>query len=304
MQNSTNNYYEYLAIDEKDILWDLYITGIGYCRIPPNSPYPPQGHPGIYNFTWQKGRILPEYQIVIVSEGKGSFQTMETGMIEFTAPAVFILYPGIWHRYCPSPETGWTEHWISLNGEFLYRLARRDIISPEEAFKQECNINELTNIHHKIWDHLHNTINENSPVLTAYGLEIVANIVESTKRHSKAIENKHPDIHATDPIVAQALHIIWSHSHRNISVEEIVKQLPVTRRTLERKFNEYRGHCIGRELLLCRLARAKHMLANTSLPIEHIALATGFSGADRLGKTIRQFENTTPSDYRKRFKQK
>ena len=300
MSTNPKNIYEYIAINENDLLWDLYITGIGLGIIPPDSSYPPEGHPGIYSFSWQKGRVLPEYQIVAISEGSGIFESIETGAIEFQAPAAIILFPGIWHRYRPNQETGWTEHWISLNGEFLYRLARRNIISPADAFYPDCNIQKILNIHCNMLELLHESANENSPVLTAYGMEALAHTVESKKQHSKALEISHPDLHATDPLVAQALHIIWSHSHRNISVKEIVNQLPVTRRTLERKFNEQRGHCIGRELLLCRLARAKHMLYSTSLPIEHIALATGFSGADRLGKTLRQFENITPSQYRKK----
>ena len=108
------------------------------------------------------------------------------------------------------------------------------------------------------------------------------------------------EIQTTDPMVAKALQIIWDHSHREISVQEIVSQLPVTRRTLERKFNLELGHCIGKEIIMCRLTRAKHMLVNTSLPVEHIALATGFSGSERLAKVFKQYENITPGKFRKR----
>ncbi len=291
------NNYEYLAISENDLLWDLYITGIGTDIIPPNAAYPPDGHPGIYSFSWQKGRVLPEYQLLVISQGSGMFESIETGEIHFDAPAAIILLPGIWHRYRPHTATGWTEHWLSLNGEFLYRLSRRNVISAAEAFYPDCNVQKIMEIHNNIWQQLQNSPQKNTPVLTAYGMEALAHTVQS-----KSPDNTTPlhDTHATDPVVAQALHIIWSHSHRNISVNEIVNQLPVTRRTLERKFNEHLGHCIGRELLICRLTRAKHMLSSTSLPIEHIALATGFSGADRLGKTLRQLENTTPSQYRKK----
>lgn len=292
--------YEYLALSEKDLLWDSYITGIGSGIIPGNCDYPPGGHPELYNFTWEKGRVLPEYHIVMISQGSGYFDSMETGLIEFRAPAAFLLLPGTWHRYKPESQTGWTEHWVSLNGEYLFRLARRNVFSATEPFFENCQLDELIQIHNKMWDHLQKSSLSNSPILTTMGLELLAHIIESRKAANQPIDPSHSEQHVTDPLVAQALHEIWSHSHRNISVEQIVKQLPVTRRTLERKFNEQRGHCIGKELLLCRLARAKHMLTATSLPIEHIALASGFSGADRLGKTLRQFENMTPSQYRKK----
>jgi hypothetical protein len=50
---------------------------------------------------------------------------------------------------------------------------------------------------------------------------------------------------------------------------------------------------------VCAVARAKHLLANTKLPIEHVALAVGFTDAVHIGKTFQGWERTTPSAYRK-----
>ena len=41
---------------------------------PPGFPYPPPGHPGGYQFDWQKGRVLHEYQIVYISPGQGRLE--------------------------------------------------------------------------------------------------------------------------------------------------------------------------------------------------------------------------------------
>jgi len=102
-----------------------------------------------------------------------------------------------------------------------------------------------------------------------------------------------------DAAVAQAVKIIWNHGYRNFTVGELVQRLPITRRTLERRFQQVLGYSIGKELERCRLARAKHLLRHTSLPVSHIALAVGFSGADRLAKAFRRREKMTPRQYRK-----
>ena len=104
-----------------------------------------------------------------------------------------------------------------------------------------------------------------------------------------------------DPIIFKALQIIWNHSYRDFRVDDLTKVLPITRRTLERKFEKTLGYSIGTEITRCRLERAKHLLTNTGLPVKHIALAVGFSGTDRMGKVFQRLLNMTPSQYRKNF---
>ena len=101
-----------------------------------------------------------------------------------------------------------------------------------------------------------------------------------------------------DPIIFKALQIIWNHSYRDFRVEDLTKVLPVTRRTLERKFRETLGYSIVTEVTRCRMERAKHLLANTTLPIKHIALAVGFSGTDWMAKLFNRELGMTPYQYR------
>ncbi len=81
-------------------------------------------------------------------------------------------------------------------------------------------------------------------------------------------------------------------------MDDLTKVLPVTRRTLERKFEKSIGYSIGTEITRYRLERAKHLLANTTLPIKHIALAVGFSGTDWMGKVFNRELGMTPGQYR------
>jgi LacI family transcriptional regulator len=104
-----------------------------------------------------------------------------------------------------------------------------------------------------------------------------------------------------DPVIFKALQIIWNHSYRDFRVDDLTKVLPVTRRTLERKFEKALGYSIGTEITRCRLERAKHLLTNTTLPITHIALAVGFSGTDWMGKVFNRELGMTPGQYRSGF---
>ncbi|MBI9016635.1 MAG: helix-turn-helix domain-containing protein [Phycisphaerae bacterium] len=298
------NQYHYLPINDKCIDWDLYLTGIGTASIEANSSYPPQGHPGIYDFNWNKGRVLPEYQILYISEGSGSFESSATGVIEVYAGSIMILFPEVWHRYKPDIGTGWKENWISINGEYLYRLANRKLICPENAVLHLENSEQVLDAYRKIWKKLLDQQMQNSFLLSAYAMEILALAIDSAEpigskeTYTNKAANREEVV--KDQLLAEAIHYIWSHSHRNTSIDDIVKNLSVTRRTLERKFNQILGYSIGQEITYCRIERAKHLLRHTSLPISHIALAVGFSGSDRLSKVFRKIVGITPGQYRKR----
>ena len=61
--------------NERDALWGLTVTTIGYEEIGPNDPYPTRGHADGYYFELEKGRILSEYQLLYIIEGEGVFHS-------------------------------------------------------------------------------------------------------------------------------------------------------------------------------------------------------------------------------------
>ena len=144
---------------------------------------------------------------------------------------------------------------------------------------------------------------ENSRVLAAIGMEILAVVLEScgekpVQRAARRLQEKHG---VEDKVVADALQIIWTHSYRVSTVDSLAGRLPVTRRTLERRFRQALGRSVAQEITESRVARAKHLLARTKLPIEHIALAVGFSGSARMGKVFQSHEQATPREYRRKY---
>jgi len=266
----------------------------------PNTSYPPPGHPTMYKFSWDTGRVLPEYQILYISRGRGQFESANTELRTVNSGDVLLLFPGVWHRYRPSGETGWREHWVSFNGEYLYRLQKRGVISPERPIRHSRMGDKIMGAYNQIYDAIDTHQTENSYTIAAFGMQVLAAGLESSEPESPHAWTGQPAHAVENPTVALAIKWIWNHSHLPIGVDHVVELLPVTRRTLERQFRKVLDRSISEEITLSRIARAKHLLANTHLPIEHIALTVGFSGADRLGKVFRRWEKITPGAYRKR----
>ena len=123
--------FRYLPISPRTRSWGLFVTGGGHIEIPPHGTHPPQGHPDLYEFTWERGRVLPEYQLILLNGGTGVFESDGTELRDLNAGDVIVLFPGVWHRYRPGHETGWSSYWIGLGGEFLENAARRGFLSPE-----------------------------------------------------------------------------------------------------------------------------------------------------------------------------
>src|SRR6266567_7446344 len=100
-------HFQYLPVSAQNIDWGLYVTAIGTESVPPNyETYPSAAHPSMYYFTWNEGRVLPEYQILYLTRGRMIFESTPTGERTIEAGHVVILFPGVWHRYRPDPETG------------------------------------------------------------------------------------------------------------------------------------------------------------------------------------------------------
>ena len=127
------DFYYYLPTSERDQQWGLYVLGAGYQYIPPQSEYPPDGHPRPHDFVWQVGRTLQEYQVIFVTGGEGEFESDPTGSLSVSAGSAMVLFPGIWHRYLPSKETGWDVYWVAFNGEDADRMRERKFLNPAEA---------------------------------------------------------------------------------------------------------------------------------------------------------------------------
>jgi transcriptional regulator GlxA family with amidase domain len=86
-----------------------------------------------------------------------------------------------------------------------------------------------------------------------------------------------------------------------LSVGDIARQLPVTRRTLDRRFVEATGHSVLEEINACRFSRAKRLLEETDEPVKTVAHLAGFSSTERMRVLFVEREGKSPSEYRKSF---
>ena len=73
----------YIIENERDALWGLTITTVGFEKNAPGDPYPTNAHLDSYMYSPEKGRRLQEYQLVYITEGSGTFESASSGMSGF-----------------------------------------------------------------------------------------------------------------------------------------------------------------------------------------------------------------------------
>jgi AraC-like DNA-binding protein len=297
--NANKTSFAYLPVSDAVLGLGLYLTGAGTDRIPAGGAYPRQRHPDLYHFNWTTGRVLPEYQFVFIRAGRGEFESQATGRCDVLPGTILMLFPDVWHRYRPAPETGWTESWISLGGDLPFNWQLRGLIRPAQAVCQLDHPETVVEHYEAIIRFVTEHPDRQTPALAARAMMIASAVMDHSDRFSTtAVAGGRRD--CDDSLVTAALHVIWNHGHRRISVAEIARSIGSNRRTLERRFFACRGRTLLCELTQCRLHRAKRLLSETHLPIKRVAHSAGFSSVVRLCKVFKQEADLTPGDYRRR----
>jgi AraC-like DNA-binding protein len=283
-------FHHYLPVDDTMMDWGIYLTGVGRATIAPQRDYPPAGHPKLYAFDYRQGRVLPEFAIILVTDGFGTFESKETGQVRIQPNTLFMLFPGVWHRYKTDKQTGWTERWVQLNGIMPHNLLSQGYISPEKAVLYLSDPQRLISFFDDLLERINADHSKNTLIYSMETIGLFKIVIEAL-----GSDNFTPDttygtskLHINDPLVKKVLEIIWTSSHQGISVDSILMQVPASRRTLERRFLKMRGHTIHEEIIQCRLSRSKRLLRETQLPVKTVAYLSGFGSSEKNAEGICQ----------------
>lgn len=101
-----------------------------------------------------------------------------------------------------------------------------------------------------------------------------------------------------DPYVARALRYISTNLANKINVNDIVAEVPVSRRILEEKFKKELGTSIYDYIIRMRIDKIAQLLREGK-PVSDAAYMMGFSDIKNLSRTFRKIKGVSPYEYRK-----
>lgn len=281
------------------------VAGIGRAQVRPGDAYPVGDPPKLYRMDWHSGRVLPDMQLLLLTDARGEFESRETGHVRIDGHALVFLLPGVWHRFRPDRNFGWTERWISMNSFAAQYFIGQGVVDRHCQLMVSSNLDQAIASFDALAEYVEQHPNGQSARLSEAAINCV--LAASGCRDQVPREQIDGDDTSeqstTDVIVDQAREIIWNHGHlRTVCVSDVAKQLPVTRRTLDRRFAQSVGHSVLDEINSCRLWRAKQLLEETDLLIKTIAYLAGFPSRERMRLLFICDEGVTPSEYRERVR--
>ncbi len=110
-----------------------------------------------------------------------------------------------------------------------------------------------------------------------------------------------------DGMISVREHSLWEHLDAliqdnldaDLSVERLCADLSVSRERLYALFSERYGVSVAEHIRRCRIARAKNLLRETTLPIGTVAIRCGFPDYNYFTKVFRRYCGMAPREFRK-----
>lgn len=293
MTNMNKKFYKYLTIGEEDKRWGIFLTGAGHIMVGEKTEYPLVDDPSHHYFHWSVGRRLSDYQVLYIIKGKGIFESEITGPRKINAGDIFILFPGVWHRFKPDEDSGWDEYWVEFNGDLIKHYRSNEFLNPENPVITVGLHEEIAKNYLQIIDLIDGEKPGFQYIASGKIVQILGQIIASKKYHSfegKAIENQ----------IKQAKLIILENLNHPIPQEEIARIVGMGYSLFRKKFKEYTGISPAQFQIQLRLNNAKEQLITSGKSLKEIAHGLGFDTLDYFCRLFKQKTGFTPSEFREK----
>jgi transcriptional regulator GlxA family with amidase domain len=105
-----------------------------------------------------------------------------------------------------------------------------------------------------------------------------------------------------DELVAKTQLCIENSYNKASTVEDILQQIPASRRNIERRFKQATGNTLIEYLQKTRIEVAKKCLEQTNQSILEVMLNSGYNDLKAFRQLFKKSSGMTPKDYRDKFK--
>lgn len=282
-----------MLASERDMLWGLTVTTIGYEEILPGDDYPTHGHADGYYFNLERGRELNEYQLLYLPEGEGVFHSANVREARLREGDLFLLFPGEWHSYHPNPHTGWKSYWIGFRGRNMDERVRAGFLSPQKPIYHVGFSDAVVSLYRKAYD---TAVEE-----AAYSQQLLAGIVNHLLGTMYSLERNiqlstrnqsHVDM------IGRARLRIRESLESALTIQQVAEEMGVSYSNFRKLFKEHTGLSPAVYQQDLRLQRAKELLTTTDMSIKEIAYQLNFESPDYFSAKFKAKTGRRPSELR------
>ena len=282
----------YLVANDRDTLWGLTVSTVGYEEILPNSEYPTKGHAEGYYFHVEKGRTLHEFQLQYIVEGEGIFQSAHQPETHVRSGDIFLLFPNEWHTYRPTTKDGWKCYWIGFKGKNMDDRINAGFLSAEKPIYHVGYSSQIEGLLKEAWE----AANEEA----ANAQQMLAGIVNHLIGTMYALERNIvlSKNHGHVAMINKARLRIRETLEEGVSIQQIAEELSVSYSNFRKLFKEHTGTSPALYQQDLKLQRAKEMLSATDYSIKEIAYRLNFDSPDYFSSKFKNKTGMKPSEFR------
>lgn len=106
-----------------------------------------------------------------------------------------------------------------------------------------------------------------------------------------------------DKEIADALRFIRENAPHGITVEDVLRAIPMSRAALDQRMRGAIGRTVKAEILRVQLDQVKRLLAETDMSLAQIADRTGFKHPQYMAELFKNKSGKTPGTYRREYQE-
>ena len=284
-------FLHYLPYSKEDEKLGMVCTTVGTQNITPGTVYPPfkEKHPTPFRSV-AESRVLPEYQIIYITEGKGIFSAAGNTWDVMPGSMLMIL-PGLKHWYKPVKETGWKEYWVGFKGSYFNKLTREKFLSEDRPFFNIGHSDYLTSIFKRIFDE----VKSQKPLYQMKACSGVLTLISEMLSRSRRQEQ--PDFY--QQIVEKAKYIMESNIDGAINTPSIAKQIGISTSRLNEIFKQFSSMTPYQYFIQLKIHKAEELLSEENIPVKEAAWRLGFDDQYYFSRLFKHKTGIAPSDWKR-----
>jgi AraC-like DNA-binding protein len=283
------NFLQYLTYSDDDLKWQIICTDVGSSEVKPYESYPPhmEKHPLSFKSV-SSGRSLNEYQVIYITKGHGTFESM--GKKHKVIPGTIIfLFPGVKHTYKPDFEIGWNEYWVGFSGQYPDVLMDEGVFSPEEPIYYIGLHETILSTYHDIFER----VKQQRPgYQLRTGAAIMMLIADILGYSRQSVQHGH-----TEALVEKAKFFFEEKISENIELDDMAEVLGVSSSHLGDIFKSYTGMSPYQYFLHLKINKAKELLEIGELSIKEIAFQLSFESQYYFSRLFKKKTGVPPSQW-------
>jgi AraC-like DNA-binding protein len=291
VQNTPASFFHYLPYSEEDEKLGMICTTAGSTNIQPGVEYPPHKneHPALFR-TVAEGRVLPEFQLVYITEGEGLFGS--GGQSYAVKPgSIMLILPGLRHFYKPLSETGWHEYWAGFKGGYFSTLLDEGRFSPDHVFFEIGLHDSILSIFDQIFDEVRGQRPLYQLKTCALIMSLIAEVLTRERRKDQ------PNFY--EKIVAKAKYLMESNVYGDIDLSNISEQLGISTSRLNEIFKTYTSMTPYQYYIHIKIHKAESLLEQEDIPVKEAAYKMGFEDQYYFSRLFKSKTGVSPSEWKK-----